>query len=465
MKRIFFFLLSGCSVICYGQNVGINTAAPEASLDVNGDLILRSADKTLTDGDNIINVTNSPFSNYRITGPTAPFNITGLTYGPDGKLVTIFNRSGFTMVLMNESPATIGPTQRIITGTGADLNIPNNASANLQFDGGAQRWVLRSHSGILTGSGGGSGWGLNGNAGTNANTDFIGTTDNTAFIIKSNNQTVALFQYGFPSNNYIGTNFQRTGVGILGTGAPTHTLEVGLADLAGGSQGAFAVRGTQHITHFNYGTNEDVYIRAGKNGSHILLNDGPAAGNVAIGTNIPDANTKLTLQTPADFATALSIRNPSGSAMLNAYVGGPANGNTISLGTPGVMPIAIYTNSANRIFIAANGNIGIGTDNPINKLSVNGDIRSREVTVETANWPDYVFEQEYNLRPLEEVEKFILQHKHLPEIPTANDMHSNGLKLGDLQKKMMEKIEELTLYILQQQKQIDRLEKANASKK
>ncbi|MES2776447.1 MAG: hypothetical protein V4722_19880 [Bacteroidota bacterium] len=462
MKRLLLFLFTGCSIFSYGQNVGINTAAPTAALDVNGDFILRSADLTLANGNNLVDVGTLAYSNFRITGPTTAFNVTGLSYSWDGKLVTLFNRSGFTMTVVNESPAE-AVSERIITGTGADVTIPNNASVNFQYDLGAVRWVLRSHSAAVAGGGVGGGWGLNGNAGTNPNTDFIGTTDNQPFIIKSSNQTVAMFQFGSPSNNYIGTNFQRTGIGVLGTGAPTHTLEVGLADLAGGSQGVLGIRGTTHITHFNYGANEAVYIRGGKDGSPILLNDGPASGNVAIGTGIPDANTKLTLQTAGDGATALSIRNPSGSVTFNAFVGGPANGNTISLGTPGAMPVAFYTNSANRIFIAANGNIGIGTDNPVNKLSVNGDIRSREVTVETANWPDYVFEQEYKLRPLAEVEQFIIQHKHLPEIPTANDMHSNGLKLGDLQKKMMEKIEELTLYIIQQQKQIDHLLKANGN--
>jgi hypothetical protein len=465
MKRLFFFLLSSCSFFCFGQNVGINIAAPEASLDVNGDLILRSADLTLTDGDNIINVTNNPFSNYRITGPTATFNVTGLTYGPDGKLVTIFNRSGFTMVLINESPATIGHTQRIITGTGADLNIPNNASANFQFDGGAQRWVLRSHSGILTGSGSGVSWSLNGNAGTNASTDFIGTTDNTAFVIKSNNQTVALFQFGSPSNNYIGTNFQRTGVGILGTGAPSHTLEVGLADLAGGSTGVLGIRGTVNNTHFNYGVNEDVYIRGGKNGSHILLNDILGTGNVGIGTPYMPSRKLELYRGRMLFAGAQDAANGIHPGIEFTNDDNTALRGFLGMASDNLIGMYGYAGAGfGLVMNVANGNIGIGTTNPTNKLSVNGDIRSREVTVETANWPDYVFEQEYKLRPLAEVENFIIQHKHLPEIPSANDMHSNGLKLGDLQKKMMEKIEELTLYIIAQQKQIDQLLKINTNK-
>jgi hypothetical protein len=454
-KVIFAFLFSIPIITVQAQNVGINTATPQASLDIYGDLILRSADLVAVDGINAaLDVNNNRFSYYRVSGPTADFRLAGITAGVEGRLITLFNRSGFTMQLNNQD-GNATAVDRIITGNNSDLDINDRGIVNLQYDGLEQRWVVLSNNkagGAVSG-----GWGLNGNTGTNPTNDFIGTTDNQPFIIKSFNQKIAEFQYGFPSNIYIGNNFNRVGIGVIGTGAPTHTLEVGLADLAGGSQGVLGIRGTNYITHFNYGTNEDIYIRGGKNGSNVLISDIPGLGNVGIGTSTPDANTKLTLQTPGDYSTALSIRNPSGSAIFNAYVGGPINGNTISLGTPGAMPIAFYTNSANRMFITANGNVGIGIDNPTNKLSVNGNIRSKEVIVETANWPDYVFQNSYLLKPLAEVEKYIKAHNHLPGIPAATQLETEGLHLGDIQKKMMEKIEELTLYILQQQKEIDAL--------
>jgi len=109
--------------------------------------------------------------------------------------------------------------------------------------------------------------------------------------------------------------------------------------------------------------------------------------------------------------------------------------------------------------IASNNNVGIGTTNPTYKLSVNGNIRSKEVVVETG-WADYVFNKKYKLLPLEDVEKFIEQNNHLPNIPSAKEVEENGLHLGDTQKRMMEKIEELTLYIIQQQKEIDQLKLA-----
>jgi hypothetical protein len=462
MKQLFFFFFIILCKISFAQNVGINTTTPQAALDVYGDVIHRSANLVAADGiTTALDVNNNKFSYYRINGPTANFTLAGIAQAVEGRLVTIFNVSGFVMQL-NNLDAAANVNDRIITGTNADLTIEDKGIVNLQYDGAEQKWIVVSNNKNT----GGGGWALNGNSGTNPTNDFIGTIDNQPFTIKSNNQTVAAFQYGSPSNNYIGTNFQRTGVGIIGTGAPTHTLEVGLADLAGGSQGALGIRGTSYMNHFNYSATEDVYIRGGKAGSNVIISDIPDLGNVTIGTNIPDANTKLTLQTAADFSTALSIRNPSGSAKFNAYIGGPSNGNTISLGTPGAMPIALYTNSANRMFITAGGNVGIGTDNPTNKLSVYGNIRSTEVIVETANWPDYVFNKKYQLQSLVDLEKYIQQYNHLPNIPAANEIEKNGLQLGDMQKKMMEKIEELTLYIIQQQKEIDLLkEKINSNNK
>lgn len=106
------------------------------------------------------------------------------------------------------------------------------------------------------------------------------------------------------------------------------------------------------------------------------------SGSVGIGTSSPVATAKATIQT-ADYSTALVIRNSSGSAALNAFVGGPANGNAISLGTTGAMPLALYTNSANRIFINANGNIGIGTESAGSKLQVNGSMSLPIRTVNT----------------------------------------------------------------------------------
>jgi hypothetical protein len=536
-KTIFSLLLCLYGWAATAQNVGINTNTPQATLDVYGDVIFRSADLVVTNGTTLaLDVNTNRFSFYRMAGPSADFTIAGLTQGVEGRLVTLFNRSGFTMQL-NNLDAAAAVNDRIITGANADITIADKGIVNLLFDGAEQKWVVLSNNkpGGGTTSGG---WGLTGNTG-NTTANYIGNNDGVPFLIKSQNLDAAYFSNIY---QFIGQNFQRTGIGMLGSGNPTHTLEIGTADLAGGSQGVLAVRGTEHITHFNYGASEDVYIRGGKAGSNVYINDATGLGQLAIGTNVPDVGTKATLQT-ADYSTALCIKNPSGSAEFNAYVGGPVNGNTISLGTTGDMPIALYTNNANRVFITGTGNVGIGVDNPfyklsvngtmsaqgnvmtynntfgvsggslslgnINgnnqtlivdggsiqstglapitflpalkpltlnpfggtvgigttnpdpfyKLSVNGKIRAKEIRVNTG-WADYVFAKNYRLKPLAEVERYIKKNQHLPGIAPASKLQKEGVDISVMQTKMMEKIEELTLYLIEANKKIEALEKA-----
>lgn len=106
--------------------------------------------------------------------------------------------------------------------------------------------------------------------------------------------------------------------------------------------------------------------------------------------------------------------------------------------------------------IASNGNVGIGTGNPANKLSVNGTIQAKEIKVETFG-ADFVFEEDYELPSLEEVSDHIKEKKHLPGIPSAKEMQENGVGLGDLNIKLLQKIEELTLYVIQLQNEVKEL--------
>ena len=103
------------------------------------------------------------------------------------------------------------------------------------------------------------------------------------------------------------------------------------------------------------------------------------------------------------------------------------------------------------------GNVGIGVSNPQNKLEVCGLVRAKEVIVETM-WCDFVFEKDYRLRPLSEVEEFISLNKHLPEIPPASDVEANGIKVGEVHSKLLLKVEELTLYMIDADKRIQALQ-------
>ncbi|MGD9159116.1 MAG: hypothetical protein PVG39_11965 [Desulfobacteraceae bacterium] len=111
-------------------------------------------------------------------------------------------------------------------------------------------------------------------------------------------------------------------------------------------------------------------------------------------------------------------------------------------------------NSNAFLKITSAGNVGIGTTNPTNKLDVNGTIRAKEVKVES-NWSDFVFEDDYNLLSINQVESYIKENKHLPDIPSAKEVEEEGLSMAEMMKKQMQKIEELTLYVIEQNKKIE----------
>lgn len=115
-----------------------------------------------------------------------------------------------------------------------------------------------------------------------------------------------------------------------------------------------------------------------------------------------------------------------------------------------------------NVYINENGQFNFGTGLHPNgyRFSIEGNVIATGFTTQSvANWPDYVFEKNYRLRSLNEVNEFIRANKHLPGIPSAAEIEKEGLELTDISKRLMEKVEELTLYILQQQEQIDELKK------
>jgi uncharacterized coiled-coil protein SlyX len=114
-----------------------------------------------------------------------------------------------------------------------------------------------------------------------------------------------------------------------------------------------------------------------------------------------------------------------------------------------------------RLVIDANGSVGIGTTNTGSayKLYVEGVIRARSLKVDQSVWPDYVFSTNYKLMSLEEVEAFIAKNNHLPDVPSAKEVESEGADVSTTQALLLKKIEELTLYIIEQNKKADQLQK------
>jgi len=140
-----------------------------------------------------------------------------------------------------------------------------------------------------------------------------------------------------------------------------------------------------------------------------------------------------------DVATAAQILVEADGAVANNQV--PGRIRLITASATGALVEALR--------ITKDGNIGIGMTTPANKLEVNGTIRAKEVIVETTgNWADHVFADGYTLRPLPDVAAYIAEHRHLPEVPSAAELEARGLSLSEMSRLHMQKIEELTLYVL-----------------
>ena len=107
-----------------------------------------------------------------------------------------------------------------------------------------------------------------------------------------------------------------------------------------------------------------------------------------------------------------------------------------------------YSAANSRLYIAPNGNVGINTTDPANALSVNGTVQAKEVLVNT-NWSDYVFAPDYHLRSLKDTAAYIEQNHHLPDIPSAAEVKQKGVGVGEMESKLLAKIEELTLHMIQ----------------
>lgn len=181
--------------------------------------------------------------------------------------------------------------------------------------------------------------------------------------------------------------------------------------------------------------------------ARILIGlDGPAYG-VKILSKFPNGT--------GGFARGYSIANQDNSetyiqlGTFGNYFGGISNLTYSYIGRE-------YNNT--YMVFRPNGNIGIGTTNPQDKLSVNGKIRAHEIKVETSNWPDYVFSTDYKLPTLAETEQFIKDYGHLSEVPKASEVETDGISLGEMNKILLKKIEELTLQVIELNKKVDRQE-------
>lgn len=178
-------------------------------------------------------------------------------------------------------------------------------------------------------------------------------------------------------------------------------------------------------------------------------------GNIGIGVSTPIR----AIHAGTAGGAELILEGTDGQANYrkwNFYVGGSA-GNQKALFLR-ILNDAGTLSTIESMVWAPSGNVGIGTINPTHKLAVNGAIRAKEVIVDT-NWADYVFADDYRLASLSEVEAHIRSRRHLPGIPSATEVADRGVSIGEMQSKLLAKIEELTLHLIAQDKEL-RLQRA-----
>jgi hypothetical protein len=359
-------------------------------------------------------------------------------------------------------------------------------------------------------------WSLTGNTGTTPATNFLGTTDNQPLVFKTNNQEWIkltttgriIFQnidggLGWNNNLFLGggndsaTGLANTALGIgslvsqsTGVGNTAFGVNSGRSISTGGSNTAI---GTNTLMNGNIG-NANTAV-----GGNALMGPGTLAENTAIGMasmaryNSTSAD-NATANTALGFGSLTYLSNGTGNVVIGKRaMGGITNGvNNVAIGHMTADNLiggnnnvyigdvkAFSTTSNNELninkwIVGNNGTIGIGeftnqlpadgiaADGEKYKLFVKDGIKTEKVKVDIAasnGWADYVFQKDYKLMPLNNVEKFINENGHLPEVPTTEEAIKNGIELKEMNILLLKKIEELTLYTIEQQKRIEALEK------
>lgn len=303
-----------------------------------------------------------------------------------------------------------------LSGLGLDIGISSNMGYVMAYD----RSNSQYHKLRLTASGGISGLTLdtNGNVGINNTSPVARLTVDGGDLQVSN---MGHFK-GWETNNLSG----------LG-------LDIGISSNMG------------YVMAYDRTNNQYHKLRltasGGNNGLTLDTNS-----NVGIGTTSPNK----TLHVSGGWKNQIQFQQSSGTANYAQLSSGTAWVGLFTGGTSEKTMMRAYHDGSKVVF--ENGNVGIGTDDPQSKLAVNGQIRATEMKVlADISVPDYVFEPDYELRTLRETKEYIAENKHLPEIPSASEIGENGINLGDMNMRLLKKIEELTLYQIEL---LERLEKA-----
>lgn len=197
----------------------------------------------------------------------------------------------------------------------------------------------------------------------------------------------------------------------------------------------------------------DVATYSGSGGLASVLSRMPEGDASGTGTylGIKGYETTFSNYNGKTFALEHSFYGQTNSA-VNFYRGGSQTGGFMTFST---------NNNTERMRIDPWGNVGIGVTNPTERLTVNGKIKANEIRVDGTNAPDYVFDDGYKVETLQALESYIKANKHLPEMPSAKEFERDGMAVGEMNKLLLKKIEELTLHMIEMNKRVEKLEVEN----
>ena len=386
---------TGNVVFNTGTCVGINTNSPNPAfmLDVNG-AIKASSNEVQYNGTSNISLSSTP----------------------NGGVINVRDNAGNSKINL-----TANPSLPIFFNTGSNVGINTN-SPNAAF-------MLDVNGAINT----------NGNINTSGYLQSITNATKTVIrAVRTDNSIEGLFTtdgFGnFEFNNDLTVDKK---LHLTYNGVYNIMLE---SNAKGGYFNIYDNTGASKI-HMSAASGDNVYFN----------ND----GNVGIGTTSPtekfevaNGNIKTSITSSLNYSTLgpfdLNFNREDGCG--NAYIANISPIGRLVFRTGGIN---------NRMTIDATGNVGIGTANPQSLLAVNGTITAREVDVTVNGWSDFVFANDFKLKSLSEVESYIKENKHLPDVPSEKEVLTNGVKVGEMNSILLQKIEELTLYTINLQKQFE----------